>query len=103
MKYPYILCAAIWFNDNKKYEHQPKNIDIGIVICGRRHHNCFLTAFALNGGMKIVENVDDDIKVVQGFMTSDNRFVDRSEAAQIAMDAEQIDFSTSILISEDLY
>ena len=46
---PYILCAAIWFKDGNKYEHQPKNVDSGIVVCERRHHNCFLNAYVLNG------------------------------------------------------
>ena len=38
-----ILCSAIHVKDGKKYEHQPKNIDLGFVVCGRRHHNCFYT------------------------------------------------------------
>ena len=45
---PYIICAAIWFKDGNKYSHQPRNVDSGLVVCGRRHHNCFLTAFELN-------------------------------------------------------
>ena len=49
---PYIICAAIWFKDGKKYSHQPRNVDSGLVVCGRRHHNCFLTAFELSGGKK---------------------------------------------------
>jgi hypothetical protein len=27
-----ILCAAIWYDDGKKYIMQPKNIDSGIVV-----------------------------------------------------------------------
>ena len=50
---PYIICAACWIKDDKKYEHQPKNVDIGIVVCGRRHHNCFLTAYSLNNNERI--------------------------------------------------
>lgn len=101
---PYLLCAAIWFKDGKKYEHQPKNVDSGIVICGRRHHNCFLTAYELNGGKKIVENIGDDVtKIVQGFITSDDRFVDRKEGAKIAFDAGQTAVEHDHLISEDLY
>jgi hypothetical protein len=32
----YIICSAIWFRDGKKYEMQPKNIESGFVISGRR-------------------------------------------------------------------
>lgn len=32
-----ILCAAIWFKDGNKYEHQTKNVDSGFVVCDRRH------------------------------------------------------------------
>jgi len=38
---PYIICAAIWFNDGKTYQHQPKNITEGIIVCGRRHQIVF--------------------------------------------------------------
>jgi hypothetical protein len=101
---PYVLCAAIWFKDGKKYEHQPKNVDSGIVICGRRHHNCFLTAYELNGGKKIIEKIGDDInRIVQGFLTSDDRFVDRKESAMIAFNAGQTAKAHDHLISEDLY
>ncbi len=40
-----IICAAIHLNDGNIYQYQPKNITSGIVIAGRRHHNCFLTLF----------------------------------------------------------
>ncbi len=39
----YILSAANYYNDGKKHEHQPNNIEIGFVVCGRRHHNCIGT------------------------------------------------------------
>lgn len=41
MKEPYIICAAVHYNDGNNYPHQPINIGSGIVIAGRRHHNCF--------------------------------------------------------------
>ena len=100
---PYIICAAIWFKDSNKYSHQPKNVDIGLVVCGRRHHNCFLTAFELNGGKRIEGLSEANAKAVQGFLTSDDRFVDRKEAGQIAFDAGQIPKLTDCLLSEDLY
>ena len=40
---------------------------------------------------------------IQGFLTSDDRFVNRKEAGQIAFDAGQITKLTECLFSEDLY
>jgi hypothetical protein len=99
----YIICAAIWFKDGKKYSHQPRNVDSGLVVCGRRHHNCFLTAFELNGGKKIEGLNELDENAVQGFLTSDDRFVNRKEAGQIAFNAGQTAKLTECLFSEDLY
>ncbi len=79
----YIICAAIWFKDGNKYSHQPRNVDSGLVVCGRRHHNCFLTAFELNGGKKIEGLNEVNERAVQGFLTSDDRFVDRKEGGKL--------------------
>lgn len=95
----YILCAAIHYQDGEKYVHQPKNIESGIVVAGRRHHNCFTTMAQFI--------TDRTKKKVQGFITSTDRFVDRAEAYTIAKAAGQIlmneNRNTQILISEDLY
>jgi hypothetical protein len=99
----YIICAAIWFRDGKQYSHQPRNIEDGLVVCGRRHHNCLLTADELNGG-KCIEGLNElNGKAVQGFMTSDDRFVDRSEAGVIAFEANQTNKLEKCLFSEHLY
>ena len=96
----YILCAAILFHDEQVRKHQPRNVKTGFVICGRRHHNCFMTN-AILGPVKV--------KTTQGFITSKDRFVDRKEAGEIAFKAKQIDIplldngERVILISEDLY
>lgn len=91
----YVLCAAIWHNDEKVYPHQPVNVTQGIVICGMRHHNIFIP---LNlAGLKD-RNMD-----VQGFLTSKNRFVDREEASKIAYEAQQTDRYNNQLYSEDIY
>ena len=94
----YIVCAAIWFDDGKEYVHQPFNIKSGFVICGHRHHNCFATAYLLNGEEKIKW-----LKEEQGFITSGNEFVNRVEAVYIAFRAGQIDEFSSRLYSEDIY
>ena len=41
MKPEYILCAALYYKDGKVHANQPKNITTGVVVCGRRHNNCY--------------------------------------------------------------
>jgi hypothetical protein len=94
----YILSAAIHYNDGNKHEHQPKNIEQGVVIGGRRHHNCFMTLFALKG-----KDGYEKKSITQGFITSFDRFVDRVEGAKIAHAAKQTAQLESPLFSEDLY
>lgn len=109
MKKEYILCAAIWVDNGNNYEgHHPKNIENGFVVCGLRHCNCFTTlSFIWNND---IERVAILRSAVQGFLTSDNRFVDRKEAYKIAFDNDQIigpnkGYSENSigLTSEDLY
>ena len=97
----YILCAAVLFKDGKYHEHQPINIDTGIVICGHRHHNCLFTAWALKKGLTSLSEARN--KNVQGFLTSTNKFINRKEAGEIAFKAKQIANPTDCLFSEDLY
>ena len=98
-----ILFAAIWYRYGKKYEHQPVNIDTGLVICGRRHHNCFATLLGLLGsieGNKLVGQRG------QGFITNKDRYVDRMKGFLIAKSAGQLLLQIdgdNILTSEDLY
>ena len=104
----YILCAAIWFNDNKNHEHQPKNVSNGFIVCGRRHHNCFITvttcAFIFTGKGDVTLKINKLYKqTIQGFLTNLNRFVNRKEAGKIAFKSGQIKKETDCLMSEDLY
>lgn len=96
----YIICAAIHFQDGNKYEHQPINIETGFVVCGRRHHNCYLS-------LAIIKNEDVSRlsfgKNIQGFLTSKDRFVDRKEAGAIAFAQGQTKKLEDCLFSEDLY
>lgn len=96
-KQEYIICAAIHFDDKLKHEHQPSNITSGYVVCGRRHHNVFVTANIICFG-NVKPNPDK-----QGFLTSKDRFVNRKEAGDIAFAAGQITEPTNCLFSEDLY
>jgi len=106
-----ILCAAVHFDDGKVRVHQPRNIATGLVICGRRHHNCFAT---LTEAQAWREEVPPERRapktpraIIQGFLTSADRFVDRAEAASIARAAGQVNrvlvAESDELISEDLY
>lgn len=100
-----ILCAAIHYDDGQIHHHQPKNIRRGVVICGRRHHNCFAILTALSP----YENKNG--LVTQGFLTSSDRYVLRKEAFKIAKEQNQIigpmdrfsNDDNNQLISEDLY
>ena len=98
---PYILCAAVWYFDNKStYDNQPLNIKYGIVICGRRHSNCYEI-------LKIINSNFSEFDIVAGFISSNNLFLNREEAAQMGWDANQllnhITECPNYLISEMLY
>jgi hypothetical protein len=93
----YIICSAIHFINDTISPHQPKNIDKGIVICGRRHHNIYSTLASL--GLERLDFTNN----IQGFLTNDDKFVNREEAAIIAKDAGQIKDKVIKLFSEDLY
>lgn len=93
----YILCAALYYDDGIKRVHQPKNIDTGLVICGRRHHNCFNILF------QIFKDISKKSLVKQGFLSSKDRFLDRKTAAIVALNSKQIYKKTKSLFSEDLY
>lgn len=95
----YILCAAIWYNRlTPEIIHNPKNTQHGFVLCGRRHHSIIELGNKLAGLTLKQEDT-------QGFLTSQDRFVDRREAFQIAFKAKQIEGGklSGELYSEDLY
>jgi hypothetical protein len=91
----YILCAAIDYN--------------GIIIAGKRHSDCYATLKLLS--TEFNKKIELPPREKQGFLTSQNRFVDRKEAWKIAKENNQIkygydaseDGEDSILISENLY
>ncbi len=103
MKTITILCAAIWYKEItlKKVINGvlPKNCDRGLVVCGHRHGQCIWTVSSLTG----LRTEDATGEHEQGFLTSDNRFVTREEAAIIAFEAHQINEPKETLYSEDLY
>ena len=95
----YILCAAIWFDDGKKYANQPNNIEAGLVLCGWRH-GCI---FPQIGGLVKERQGLGIFEKEQGFLTSKNRFVDRHEGGIIAWREGQTKEHKETLFSEDLY
>jgi hypothetical protein len=95
----YIVCSAIWYQAGKKFSNAPKNVDEGTVLFGLRH-NIFELLITL------YPNYKQDQCTIQGFLTSDNRFVDRVEGLKIAIEAGQVSEKLSKnkrLYSEDLY
>lgn len=113
----FIICAAIYINDNKQHLEQPDNIEIGFVVSGRRHGDCYATISAITGIpinnciLQFIDKSTYDFRKHQGFITSLNRYVDRKEAWKIALENNQIIYGLkatdngedSILISENLY
>lgn len=92
----YILCAAI--------KLMGMNNNNTAVISGFRHVDIIIQLNKL--GISLDYQGDSDMECHwMGFLTSKNRFVNRSEAYKIALEANQIEEKelSSLLISEDLY
>ena len=107
-KNEYITCSAIWYKELPTSVFLPKNIETGIVVCGHRHGNCIDIMKTLGTLRSVVKGPDSVGEYEQGFLTSHNRFVDRLEAMQIAIDQNQVKeenlYNPLIgLFSEDLY
>jgi hypothetical protein len=90
----FIICAAI------------RHDETGNIYYGHRHSHCLE---ASNGELSWLLNREEisKIKRTQGFITSQNRFVDRKEALVIALANNQVKNKSEIqgdsLYSEDLY
>lgn len=124
----YIACSAIHYDNHKHYPYQNTyGIDSGFVLCGLRHP-IITTVLPTNiyfDGMpecsnelavewkegqrddkgKPIPEYEGNGKTYQGFMTSLGRFVDRKEAAKIAIECGQIEKLNygSDLYSEDIF
>lgn len=98
-----IICSAVWYKDLPSAPYQPINIDTGLVVYGVRHVHCVGIVKAL-ANLRSVQVADDGVgDMVQGFVTTDYRFVNREEAAIIAFESQQIKQKKLTLFSEDLY
>lgn len=97
-KIEYVMCAANYHNDGIDHMFQPYNIDKGFIIGGWRHPCCGNSYLASSG----FNNYHD---CIQGFLTTKNRFLTRSEALQLVISTGQLqkDIIGSQLTSEDLW
>lgn len=102
----WILCAAIWYQDGTEAPRGmiAQNINSGVVIGQWRHGNCInvratnplWNAKKLAERTKenpLIEKYEDTLKYfdyVDGFLTSKGRFVDRWQAAELAIMSGQI-------------
>ena len=105
-----IQCSANWYKDYPLIMDdfpegfcRPINVDSGMVFCGLRHHNCIYAMVAISGKRQCEAGEE-----IQGFLTNKNRFVNRLEALEIAIKADQVIIEKLGnprigLFSEDLY
>ena len=90
----FIICAAIMLPDTSK------------IYYGHRHSHCLE---ASNAELSWTMNRQEiaQVKCIQGFITSTNRFVGRHEALLIALENNQVldkaEIRGELLYSEDLY
>jgi hypothetical protein len=80
-----IICSAIWYKNLNTAHLLPININKGVVICGHHHAHCIYTIHALSDKRQAELG-----ESVQGFLTNKNRFIDRMEALEIAIKANQL-------------
>lgn len=99
----YLLCSAIWYKDLPTMRLLPKNCDKGIVLCGWRHRNIIQQMKATMGLRTVLRGENSVGQYEQGFLTNDNRFVERAEAAKIAFKSGQIKIEKTYLFSEDVW
>lgn len=102
----YILCAAIWYKELPTQRLLPKNLTQGIVVCGHRHGHC-IDIMKMLSNLRTVRFGPECVgETIQGFLTNNNRFVDRQEAFEIAEKQNQLNDRPRAgrdLYSEDLY
>jgi hypothetical protein len=104
----WVLCAAIWYKDGTEAPRGmiAQNISSGVVIGQWRHGNC-INVRATNplwNAKKLADRLGEDKEMlktyedtkkyfeeVDGFITSEGRFVDRWQAMELAYNAGQVD------------
>lgn len=103
----YVICAAIWYQDGTEAPRGfiAQNINTGVVIGQWRHGNC-INVRSTNplwnakrlaerkGEVPMFNKYEDTLEYFQyvdGFLTSEGRFVDRWQGMQVAYEAGQVD------------
>ncbi len=81
----FILCAAIDYK--------------GVIVCGHRHGDCYAVLKQLIGEIDPNKLPDRDS---QGFLTSENRYVGRAEAWDIAKENNQIKYGLKASDNNDI-
>ncbi|TFD15514.1 hypothetical protein E3T26_06950 [Cryobacterium sp. TMT1-21] len=76
----------------------------GVVFTGRRH-GLIMQQMVDLGFIDVEDRSQRIYSEMQGFLTSENRWVNRKEGMQIAIDANQLDYKEQFpeLFSEDLW
>ncbi len=104
-----ILCAAIYVDTGEAHPARRSYTypATGLVFTGWRHGDCYTTLNAWAERLTEEERATIGEEQLcgrrQGFLTSLGRFVDREEAARIAVAAGQVNPKVTGLMSEDLY
>ena len=102
-----IVCSAIWYMDLKTpAAHGCINVEKGIVIFGLRHGHVIALCKTLTGKRTVTFAEDGVGEHEQGFLTTENRFVDRQEGWTIAEREGQLigqSGAYGTLYSEDIY
>lgn len=93
----YIICAAIWYDNDIELIHAPSPYQFGWTLCGHRHHQIIELYHSMTG------KTSAQSRYQQGFLTNTNRFVSRVDAGKIALAAGQLKNPVHELTSEDLY
>lgn len=98
-----IMCSAVWVKDKTLEDvvHKPRNIEYGAVYCAFRHCDCFELVSHKYEKKELVKHGYDS-----GFLTTENRFVDRTEGMLIASKSGQLTNPQEvgkILFSEDMW
>lgn len=92
-----IINIYIYIYYKKIFEY---NVVIDFLCKKNTEHHKHYAMVAVTGLRSVPAEVGE---YVQGFLTNKNRFVDRKEAAQIALKCNQISEPKRILFSEDVY
>lgn len=110
----YVICSAIWYKDGTEAPRGmiAQNIDSGVVIGQWRHGNCINIratnplwnkkkleeryGHSENDIPMTFEKPDINYEGLDGFLTSHGRFVDRWQAAKIALDCGQLDEGVAV-------